>query len=90
VTAGEEHIITVAADGYKPVSVKVSVGKDQLATVDITLQSVGAETILPTFTPTPLKTETITQPLPTRAGLDVLPVLGAVALCGAGVVCRKG
>ena len=90
VTAGEEHIITIAAEGYQPVSAKVSVGKDQLATVDITLQSFGVETILPTHTPTPLTTESIPQPLPTRAGLDVLPVLGALALCGAGVLCRKG
>ena len=90
VTAGDVHVITVAADGYKPVSAKVTVGKDQLATVDITLQPLSQETIIPTLPPTPLPTETIPQPQPTRAGLDALPVLGALALCGAGVLLRKG
>lgn len=88
VTAGDEHVITIAADGYKPVSAKVSVGKDQLATVDITLQPLSLETIKPTLPPTPLLTETIPQSKPTRAGLDALPALGA--LCGAGVLFWKG
>lgn len=90
VSAGDEHVITVAADGYKPVSAKVTVGKDQLATVDITLQPLSQETIIPTLPPTPLSTETVPQSQPTRAGLDALPVLGALALCGAGVLLRKG
>jgi len=90
VTADQTHLITVAAEGYKPVSAKVSVGKDQLATVDVTLQPLTAETILPTLPPSPPPMESAPLPQPTRAGLGALPVLGALALCGAGVLFRKG
>lgn len=90
VTAGDEHVITVAAEGFRPVSAKVSVGKDQLGTVDITLQPVLTETITSTLPPSLLPTETVPQSKPTRAGLGALPVLGALALCGAAILLRKG
>jgi len=90
VTADQTHLITVVVDGYKPVSAKVSVGKDQLATVDVTLQPLPVETILPTLPSTPPPMESAPLPQPTRAGPGALPVLGALALCAAGILFRKG
>jgi hypothetical protein len=87
VTANVVHTISVVADGYEPVSAKVSVGQDLISTVDIRLQPLGRETTVPTPTPTPLPTEP--APQPTRAGLDVLPLIGALALCGAAFLFRK-
>jgi PEGA domain len=82
VTANSVHSISVAADGYKPYSAQVSVGKDMVNTVDVSLQPLAAETTAPTRTPAtlPLATPTL---LPTRAGLDAVPVLGALVMCGA-------
>jgi hypothetical protein len=75
------HTISIAADGYRPVSANVTVGKDEISTVDVKLQPLAKETTssLP-LPPTPLPA---TAPQPTRAGLDVLPLIGALALCGA-------
>jgi hypothetical protein len=88
VTANEVHIITVAADGYKPVSTEVTVSQDQVSTADVSLQLLGAGTALPTLTPTQLPTQPPT--MPTRAaGLDMIPVIGALALCGAIVLFQK-
>jgi hypothetical protein len=88
VTADKAHIITVAVDGYKPVSTPVLVGQDQVATVDVSLQLLGAETTVPTLTPTQVPTAPPTMPTGT-AGLDAIPVLGALALCGAVFLLRK-
>jgi hypothetical protein len=88
VTADETHIITVAADGFKPVSAKIVVGKDQIATADVSLQPIAGETTIPTLIPTPLPTVPPTMPT-NRAGLDALPVIGALALCGAVFLFRK-
>jgi hypothetical protein len=75
------HTISVSADGYKPVSANVTVSEDEISTVDIKLQPLAKETTSSlTLTPTQLPTES--KPQPTRAGLDVLPVIGALALCG--------
>jgi hypothetical protein len=87
VTANVVHTISVTADGYQPVSANVSVGKDLISTVDIKLQPLGNLTTVPTLIPTPLPTEP--APRPTRAGLDVLPLIGALALCGAVFISQK-
>ena len=82
VSADVVHTINVAADGYKAVSAIVSVGKDEISTVDVKLQPLAKETTsLLTLIPTTLPTEP--TPQPTRAGLDVLPVIGVLALSGA-------
>jgi hypothetical protein len=85
VTANYSHTISVAADGYKPYSTQFSVGKDLISTVDVSLQPLAAViTTPPTPTPTAAIPVTATpSPLPTRAGLDAVPVLGALAMCGA-------
>lgn len=88
VTADKAHIITVAVDGYKPVSTPVLVGQDQIATVDVSLQPIGRETIVPTLTATQVPTVPPTMPT-ARSGLDAIPVLGALALCGAVFLVRK-
>jgi hypothetical protein len=87
VTANVVHAISVTADGYKSVSAKVAVAQDEISTVDIKLQPLGEETTVPTLIPTQLPTEP--TPLPTRAGLDALPLIGALALCGAAFIFRK-
>jgi hypothetical protein len=88
VTADEVHIITLAADGYKPVSAKVSVGKDQISTVDVKLQLLGKETTV-AITP-PTRQPTVPPTMPTRAaGLDVIPLLAALAFCSLVILVRK-
>jgi len=100
VTANEVHIITVAANGFKPFSYKVLVEKDEIATVDVSLQPLdrGATTVTTTIPPAattvPLTTIPVTTPPPTmppttKGGLDVVPVIGALALCGAVLIIRK-
>jgi len=88
VLAEEQHIITIAADGYRPVSTKVTVGADQISTVDIRLQPLGGATTLPTPDQTALVTEPPTMPT-NRSGLDAVPVLGALVLCSAVLLFRK-
>jgi hypothetical protein len=87
VTADSWHSISVAADGYKPYSTQVSVSRDQINTVDVSLEPLVDGTTLPTPAPTPLPTGP--TPQPTRAGLDALPVLGALVVCGAVIVFRN-
>jgi hypothetical protein len=89
VTANETHIVTVAADGYEPFSATVTVGRDLISTVDVKLRSSGGiMTTVPTTIPTsltmaPLTTATPPPTLPTtRSGLDAVPVLCALAVCG--------
>jgi hypothetical protein len=95
VTANATHIITVAADGYEPYSATVFVEKDLIAKVDVALKpitgvttvSTTAPTTAPTTVPTtatpPLTTTTSPPvPIPTRSGLDLVPVLGALVLSG--------
>jgi len=83
VPAGVVHTISIAADGYRPVSANVSVGKDEIATVDVRLQPLATETSsVPALTPQQLPADSGSRPT-TRAGLDVLPLMGALALCGA-------
>jgi hypothetical protein len=81
VSAYESHIISVAADGYRPSSKGVTVSQDQVSTVDISLQPLAAETVtpLPTLTPTPVPTQP--APIPTRAaGPGAALLLGVLAL----------
>jgi hypothetical protein len=84
IAANKVHAISVAADGYKPYSTEVSVSEDQISTVDVSLEPIAAGTTLPTILPT----ESPYVPA-TRAGLDALPVLGALVLCGAVILCRN-
>lgn len=102
VTANKTHIVTVAADGYEPFSATVTVGKDLIAKVDVSLKPIAGVTTVttsrsPTVTTVPVTTTLPpatttpqpTMPLPTRSGLDAVPVLGALALCGMGLLFRK-
>jgi len=91
VTVNKTHIVTVAADGYEPYSATVSVQKDLITKVDVSLKPITGVTTVPTTVPTtapttttpPLTTPMSTPaPIPTRSGLDAVPVIGALALCG--------
>jgi hypothetical protein len=92
VTADEVHIVTVAADGFKPFSAKVLVEKDKIKTVDVSLQPLDRVTTVLTTAPAttvspattvPLATNTPPPTMPTaRSGLSAVPALGALALCG--------
>jgi hypothetical protein len=104
VVANETHIITVSADGYEPFSAMVMVEKDLIAKVDVSLQPIrGGMTPLTTvpttatqalttapLTTAPLTTATVPPTMPTaRSGLDAVPVLGALVLCGAIALLRN-
>lgn len=91
VTANDTHIVTVAADGYEPFSSKVSVRKDMIAKVDVSLQPIAGVTTVPATTSPPVTTVPATTipvtttpipPIPTKSGLDAVPLLGVLALCG--------
>lgn len=88
VTANETQIITIAAEGYMPVSAKITVGKDQIATADVSLQPIGGKTTVPTLIPTQVATVPPTMPT-ARSGMDAVPVLGALVLCSAFFLTRK-
>jgi len=81
VTVDIAHIITVAADGYKPVSTPITVIKDMITTVDISLQPVNGGTTVPTVPATTPATAPPTMPAG-RSAPGLLPVIGALALCG--------
>jgi hypothetical protein len=90
VTAHELHTITVAADGYEPFSTTVAVEQDLIANVDVKLRPKGGvapvkTTLVTTETTASLITTTTPPPtMPTaRSGLSVIPVLGALVVCGA-------
>jgi hypothetical protein len=95
VRADATHTITVAADGYRPVSRIVSVAKDLITTVDVSLPPIAGVTTAPALTTTlgtaPTgTTPPATMPLPTRSGLGAVPVLGALFLCGVVFLFLKG
>ena len=83
VSANYAHTISVTADGYKPYSTLVSVREDLINTVDVSLQSLTVATTTPAHIPAQLTL------MPTQAGLDAAPVLGAIVLCGAVFLFRK-
>ena len=75
VTVDTPHTIGVTADGFAPASTQVQVGPERVGVVTFILQPVPVTTPMPTPLPVP-------TPQPTLAGLDLFPVLGALALCG--------
>jgi hypothetical protein len=88
VSTDEAHIITVTADGYKPVSATIAVAKDQIATADVSLRPLAGDTTPPTSGPT--QPVTVPPTMPTaRSGLGTVPVIGALALIGAIFIVRK-
>jgi hypothetical protein len=92
VSANTRHMITVAADGYRPYSREILVTKDLVNTVDVSLQPVSVTTTLTTVTATvtpstPLPTPP--TPLSTQAPLDAVPLLIGIAFCGAVVLFCK-
>jgi hypothetical protein len=88
VTVDIAHIITVAADGYKPVSTPITVVKDMITTVDISLQPINGGTTVPTSAAsTTLATAPPTMPSG-RSAPGLLPVIGALVLCGTVFVLR--
>lgn len=63
VTVNETHIVTVAADGFEPFSVPVSVGKDLIENVDVVLQPIAGSTPVPTTVPATTATPVTTVPV---------------------------
>jgi hypothetical protein len=80
VMVGTAHTISVALQGYEPYSLQVSVGKDQVNTVDVALKPLASGTTAPVSG---------SSLPPTKAGIGVIPVLGALSLCGAVIIGRK-
>ncbi len=101
VIANRTHIVTVAADGFEPFSKLVFVEEDLIAKVDVSLQPIAGATAVTTTLPpattvsqttlpvTSPPVPTTILPVPTRSGLDVGPVLGALVLCGVCFLFRK-
>lgn len=83
VTADRKHTITVTADGYRPDSTDISVSQDRISTVEIKLRPLANVTIPPVIP------NMDTTPLSTRAGPDTVPLIGAIALCGAVLLSRR-
>ncbi|MFA4849631.1 MAG: hypothetical protein WC626_07875 [Methanoregula sp.] len=77
VTTNTLHTISVTAAGFKPYSSLVTVRQDMINTVDVSLQPLTVATTAPA----PLPAEPTL--MPTKAGLNAAPVLGALVLCGA-------
>jgi hypothetical protein len=88
VRSDRKHNITVTAEGYKPVSTEITVTKDLITTVDVSLQPVTGQTPAP-LPETTIPATTTLMPIPTRAGLACIPVIVALALCGAVLHFRK-
>jgi hypothetical protein len=91
VSANTRHTITVAAAGYRPYATDITVTKDLVNTVDVSLQPVATVTTPPTTataTPTTPVT-TLPTPLSTKAPLDAVPLLIGLALCSAAVLFRN-
>jgi hypothetical protein len=84
ITADEVHTISVAADGYEPYSTQITVLPEQVNEADVTLQPLPPESA----DPTPIIPEPPSLPT-TRAGLDAIPVIGAIFLCSVIVLCRN-
>jgi hypothetical protein len=103
VTVNETHIVTVAADGYEPFSATVSVGKDMIEKVDVSLQPIAGATTVRTGTTVPVTTvpttaipvttipaaTTTVMPISTKSGMDAVPLFMALALCGMVLLFRK-
>ena len=92
VSANTRHTITVAAAGYRPYSTDITVTKDLVNTVDVSLQPVATATTFPTATATLTPPATVSNqptPLSTRAPLDAVPLLIGIGLCGAVVLFRN-
>jgi hypothetical protein len=88
VTVDIAHIITVAADGYRPVSTPITVVKDMITTVDISLQPITVGTTVPTPTTSTIPA-TVPPTMPTgRSAPGLLPVIGALVLCGTVFILR--
>jgi hypothetical protein len=75
VMAGTSHTITVTADGYQSATTQITVLPDQVNEADVTLQPLSTATETDSTTPAPQAT---------RAGLDAVPVIGALG--GSGIV----
>ena len=97
VIANETHIVTVAADGYEPFSATVMVGRDLISTVDVTLRPmIGARvttlsttaSMVATTIPSTVTTVPPTMP-PSRSPAGIIPVIGALLLCGTVFLLRK-
>jgi hypothetical protein len=103
VTVDKTHTVTVAAEGYEPFSATVSVTKDVIAKVDVSLQPIGKGTTVRTITSQPGGTIPATTKLvttipattkqvttiKTQAGVDVVPFFGILAMCGIVLLFRK-
>ena len=84
VIANTPHTISVGEDGYGPYATQVLVSPGLTSTVNVTLPLIPVTTPVPTTLP-PSPTQ-----VPTRAGLDMVPVIGALIVCGAFVLSRRG
>ena len=92
VTNDKAHVVTVTADGYRTVSTPVTVTKDMITTVDISLLPLNGPAI---SSPVPAASapgqETTQTPVAptTRSAPGTVPVIGALALCGALFLARN-
>ena len=81
VSIDKAHIITVTAEGYKSVSTPITVTKDMITTVDVSLQPLNGVTPVPP--PAAPSQATIPPTMPAgRSAPGILPVIGALVLCG--------
>ena len=92
VTTDKAHIITVTTDGYRTVSTPVTVTKDMITTVDISLLPLNGPGTSSPITTASVPVQQNTQPPvapSTRSASGTIPVFGALALCGAFVLARN-
>ncbi len=84
VSTDKAHIVTIAEEGYRPVSTPITVSKDMITTVDVKLQPISTDTPIPTLNTATGATQTAMVPpaMPTaRSAPGLLPVIGALCLC---------
>ena len=77
------HTISVTEDGLQPSSQQVTAISGHLTSVNFILDPV------PVPTPEPTPPPASPSPLPTQASSGLLPVLGALAICGMAILYRK-
>jgi hypothetical protein len=98
VLANTPHTVTVVTSGYLTYTKDVTLQPGQVNELDITLTPGTSPTMAPTAAPVqptaaptspPAPVPTAPAPRPTTSDPGALPVLGALALCGAVLISRK-
>jgi hypothetical protein len=98
VLADTPHTLTVVTSGYQTYSSQVKVPANQITELDITLTPGASPTAVSSVQPTqqpvsspgtPAPVPLAPAPQPTKSDPGIVPVLGALALCGAILFSRK-